>query len=352
MRRFLILFFALAGSISAQQPQSSTAPDYGASVRYVQGSSLGGYRPSAGSGLTLALGPGTAWCKGVIVNYPGGTLTLTASSDNYVYLDAAGACAPAVSTFAFLGQNFPIAVVTTSGSAVTSIVDDRTMFSLQLSCSGARGPTFVQAGNCQTGGSSCTIVLTNTAHDHLFIAEESSAPATISVSDSSSQTYNSVNPNTVDGYVPAPGEGATETFEADNIAAGSNTITCLTSNIRSVMNCVAFEFSDGGLTTSALDQVAQQANGPSSTPASAATLTTVTPNELVIGFVGGQENNGQTVVPGPGFTICAGCYNQSGSIFGAMEYKNVSCAAPYTATFGTLASGLLENSVANVATFK
>ena len=57
MKRFLVLFLALAGSLSAQQPQSSTAPDYGASTRCVQGSSLGGYRPSAGSGLTLTLGP-------------------------------------------------------------------------------------------------------------------------------------------------------------------------------------------------------------------------------------------------------------------------------------------------------
>jgi hypothetical protein len=352
MKRFLVLFFALTSSLFAQQPQSTTDPDFGVSATYMQGGSAGGYRPTAGSGLTLTLGPGTAWCKGVIVTYPGGTLTLTASSSNYVYLDAAGACAPAVSTFAFLPQNRPIAVITTSGSAITTIVDDRTIFSLQLNCSGIGSPTFISAGNCQTGGTSCTIALTNTAHDHLFVAEESSATATISVSDSNSQTYIPVNPNTVDAYVPAPGEGATETFEADNILAGSNTITCTTTNSRAVMNCVAFEFSDG-LTTSALDQATQQQNGPSATPSSGATATTVTPNELVIGFVGGQENNGQTVIPGPGFTICAGCYNQSGSIFGAMEYKNVSCAAPYTAIFGTnTGTGMLENSVANVATFK
>jgi hypothetical protein len=36
-----------------------------------------------------------------------------------------------------------------------------------------------------------------------------------------------------------------------------------------------------------------------------------------------------------------------------MEYKNVSWAAPQTAIFGTnTGTGMLENSVANVATFK
>jgi hypothetical protein len=36
-----------------------------------------------------------------------------------------------------------------------------------------------------------------------------------------------------------------------------------------------------------------------------------------------------------------------------MEYKNVSWAAPQTAIFGTnTVTGMLENSVANVATFK
>lgn len=123
----IIPFFILGLAISAQQPQTQTAPIYPVNAKYANGVAPG-YAPTAGSGLTLDLGGGTANCGGTIVTYAAGTLTMTASSTNYVYLDTTASCAPAVKTTTFTSSDIPIAVVIAGTSAITSITDDRTMF--------------------------------------------------------------------------------------------------------------------------------------------------------------------------------------------------------------------------------
>lgn len=122
----LIWLFLFCGIALAQQPQSSTAPDYAVNARYVQGVGIG-YRPTAGSGLTLNLGKGTANCLGTLVEYAGGTLTLTNGATNYVYLNSASSCAPAFNTSSFASTDRWIAKVTTSGGAITAINDVRTL---------------------------------------------------------------------------------------------------------------------------------------------------------------------------------------------------------------------------------
>ncbi len=96
------------------------------------GSATGfGYTPrKTGTSLTLTLVAGKAYCSGSpsVATYAGGTLTMTASATNYVYLNPAASCVPAVKTTAFTATDIPIAVVTTSGSAITTIVDQRTAF--------------------------------------------------------------------------------------------------------------------------------------------------------------------------------------------------------------------------------
>lgn len=109
-----------------QQPQTSTAPIYAANAKYVNGVAPG-YWPTAGSGLVLNISAGTANCSSTMVTYAGGTLTLTASSTNYVYLNTASSCAVTFNTTGFTSQGIPIATVVTSASAITSITDDRTM---------------------------------------------------------------------------------------------------------------------------------------------------------------------------------------------------------------------------------
>ena len=108
-------------------PQTQTAPIYPVNAKYTNGVAPG-YYPTAGSGLTLNIGKGTAFCSGSPVTYAGGTLTMTASTTNYIYLNTASSCAVAGKTTAFTSTDIPIAVVVTGGSSITSITDDRTMF--------------------------------------------------------------------------------------------------------------------------------------------------------------------------------------------------------------------------------
>jgi hypothetical protein len=124
----LTSIFCLLAPAFAQQPQAQAGqPIYPINAKYVQGFGPG-YWPTAGSQLTLNLAPGTAICNNAVQTYAGGTLTLTASTTNYVYLDAANNCAPAFNTTGFSFANIPIAEVTTNATAITSINDVRTMF--------------------------------------------------------------------------------------------------------------------------------------------------------------------------------------------------------------------------------
>lgn len=123
----LVLCMLLFSATShCQQPQTQTAPLYGVNSKYTNG--IGpGYAPTAGSGLTLNVGKGTANCSGSLVEYAGGTLTMTNSTTNYVYLNAASACIPASNTSSFASTDIWVAKVTTSGGVITAIDDVRTM---------------------------------------------------------------------------------------------------------------------------------------------------------------------------------------------------------------------------------
>jgi len=124
------LFIFIAGVSHGQQPQTSNAPLYQANAKWANGVAPG-YWPTAGSGLTLNVSSGTANCgSGVLNTYGGGTLTMSASTTNYVYLNTSANCAPAVKTSNFVAVDIPIAVVSTSGSAITNIFDQRTMFNV------------------------------------------------------------------------------------------------------------------------------------------------------------------------------------------------------------------------------
>jgi hypothetical protein len=111
----------------AQQPQTST-PVYAQNSEWTNGVAPG-YWPTAGSGLVLNVSGGTANCFGSIAQYSGGTLTLAANTTNYVYLNSAASCVPATKTTPFTPSDITVAVVTTSGSAITAINDVRTLSS-------------------------------------------------------------------------------------------------------------------------------------------------------------------------------------------------------------------------------
>jgi hypothetical protein len=93
LRTIWLLLFFITVIASAQNPQTQTAPIYATNAKYANGVAPG-YAPTAGTGLNLALGPGTANCSGTIETYSGGTLALTSSTTNYVYLNTSASCAP------------------------------------------------------------------------------------------------------------------------------------------------------------------------------------------------------------------------------------------------------------------
>ena len=133
IRNLVLGLWAVAGTLfapfataSGQQPTTQVAPVFAIDAKYVQGVGPG-YWPTPGAGLTLNLASGTAFC-GSIRTYGGGTLVMAASSTNYVYLDTTANCSPAANTTGFSPTTIPIAVATTSASAITSITDDRTYF--------------------------------------------------------------------------------------------------------------------------------------------------------------------------------------------------------------------------------
>jgi hypothetical protein len=153
------LWLTIASFAFAQNPQTQ-GPLYAANAKYVNGTAPGympcgaiggtaGLNCSGTSGLNVSVGPGTVNCSGTVVQYSGGTLALTASSTNYVYLNTASSCAVAVKTSAFGSTDIPIAVIVAGPSTITSITDDRTQFSVpsasesgitQLTGDGTAGP--------------------------------------------------------------------------------------------------------------------------------------------------------------------------------------------------------------------
>jgi len=124
---FCVLLSALSlypvAAKSQQTPQQLVRMNVGS----VQGVTPG-YKATAGSGLTLNLAAGTAFCGGNIQSYAGGTLTMAPSATNYVYLDPSANCAPASNTSGFTAAAIPIATVLTGSYAVTTVTDNRTMF--------------------------------------------------------------------------------------------------------------------------------------------------------------------------------------------------------------------------------
>lgn len=156
-----------------QQPQAQAGqPIYPINAKYVQGFGPG-YWPTAGSQLTLNLAPGTAVCRNTVQTYTGGTLTLTASTTNYVYLDAANNCTPASNTTGFSSTSIPIARVATEATAITSITDVRTMFvanesgavtSVGMTGDGVIFNTAVQGSPITTSGMLIPQLLTQTAN--------------------------------------------------------------------------------------------------------------------------------------------------------------------------------------------
>ena len=102
-----------------------------------------GYKASPGTGLMLNVSAGTSFCGATIQNYLGGSLTMVASTTNYVYLDPSSNCAPTVNTSGFVPGVIPIATVVTGPSAINTVSDARTVFM-------APGSSGAGSGSCSS----------------------------------------------------------------------------------------------------------------------------------------------------------------------------------------------------------
>jgi hypothetical protein len=141
MSRGLLIFLLFLLSLMpamAQQPQASDVTNTEPLAllnAYMTNGVAPGYWPTAGAGLTLNISAGTAFCGGTVINYAGGTLTMTNATNN-IYLNTASSCVPAVKTTAFTSSDIPLAIVVAAGSVITTITDVRTPF-FQGNTSGA-----------------------------------------------------------------------------------------------------------------------------------------------------------------------------------------------------------------------
>jgi hypothetical protein len=147
MKRFALLCLVLAAAFAFGQNPATTNPLDPLNAKWVQGTGPG-YAPSKGSGLTLNIAPGTANCAGTKITYAGGTLTMTASATNYVYLDTTASCAPAANTGGYPSSGIFLATVVAGSSSITSITDDRTFF-----FAGGGGGTYTAANPLNLTGS-------------------------------------------------------------------------------------------------------------------------------------------------------------------------------------------------------
>jgi hypothetical protein len=178
---FALLLF-LTSTAGAQQPQTQLAPISAVNAKYVNGVAPG-YWATAGGGLTLNLSAGTAFCSGTIEPYAAGTLSMTASTTNYVYLNTSAGCVPAVKTTAFTSSDIPVATVVAGPSAIASITDDRTIFQ-QGSSSGGGVPSVngitsavtISGSGVSTAGSTITISGSGAAVDILSDQKATGTP--------------------------------------------------------------------------------------------------------------------------------------------------------------------------------
>lgn len=127
-----------------------------------------GYRETGSSGLIFAYYGGPAWNGSTYTSIADGTVTLTASATNYVERTVAGVVS--ANTSGWTAGRLPLYLVTTTGSVVTGIVDQR---------SGLQALT----GDVTSSGN-VTALATTQAADHTWSGIQTISNATASSSTS------------------------------------------------------------------------------------------------------------------------------------------------------------------------
>lgn len=146
---------APAGGSPQTHDVNFTEPLQQINASWVNGIAPGYWPRGAGTGLTVNVGPGFVMCDGTPTGYSGGTLTMTNSTTNYIYLDHSSSCAPTVSTSAPGCSDVTIATVVAAGGNLASITDTRTPF--KYCSAGAVSGLSVTAGKTLTVTNSVTL---------------------------------------------------------------------------------------------------------------------------------------------------------------------------------------------------
>lgn len=221
--------------------------------------------------------------------------------------------------------NIPVSI--NSGQTVQATVAEA--LSLTVSSVGSQTPTLLQSGTCYMSGTDCTIDITNTAGNLLWVGINDYAMVgdgyVYSVSDISGNTYSVASPTTDTSEANAP--QVITTFYAVNIPSGANTITCSRgSHAGSSGRCTVLEYS-GISTASPLDAHQESANADT-TSFTSGDITISNSNDLLIGFMVARESP-IVWTAGSGWTI----KTTNDTDFGVMtEDRVVNSTGVYSAT--------------------
>lgn len=208
-------------------------------------------------------------------------------------------------------------------------------------------PAFVQAGQCQSGGLSCTVTLTITAGNTIFcMGGGSIQPTSITCTDSKSQTYTAV--NSLHYYAGIGGNERVSAATAVKFgaAAGSTIVTCTTTDSTNYQGCTVFELS--GVDT--VDQVAvadTAGTGASGSASSGTTSSTTANDEIAVSYYV-SENSVTSWTADSGWTIPSGG-SQVGSFGSAAAYKILTSTG---AQSHTITMGVQRATIGMMATFR
>jgi Repeat of unknown function (DUF5907) len=296
---YLLAMLSLGSFITARAvPQQTVRMN----VTSTQGLSPG-FKATAGTGLVLNLSTGTAFCGGSVQNYQGGTLPLTASSTNYVFLNPASNCVPTLNTTGFTPGVIPIATVVTGATSISSITDSRTIFTAGTASGSGSGncPSnqFVTAVN-NGSGPTCAQPgfpnLSGTVASSQLPAATTAAQGAIQLSGDLSGTATTPKVAAIQGVPVAPTAPSNGQVPQFNSSTGQWTPATLPSagSVTSVGLSVPPEFTVSGspVTTSGtltINKASQAANtvyaGPASGSAAAPAFRALAPADLPVATV-------------------------------------------------------------------
>lgn len=188
-------------------------------------STFGGRHASTSSLLTWGYYGGKFNVSGTITNIANGTLSLTASTTNYVEVDSSGGFH--VNTSGFTTGRFPLYTIVTGATAVTSYTDER-LSAVGNTGGGGMSNPMTTAGDIIIGGSSGTPQRLGIGTTNYVLTVVSGAPAWAAASGGGSNSGPPTNTQTGTSYHPVladvPQSACYEGIITMNNAA-ANTVT-------------------------------------------------------------------------------------------------------------------------------